>query len=135
MLIGSQDEREFVEGLRARLKAPDKAPNLAGKLKLDELIELLRQTELLITNDSGPLHLAELLRTKTVSFFGPETPALFGPLGNGQKVLFRGINCSPCITVYNAKTVRCIRKVPECVAGISPEEALVAVREVLGSGK
>jgi ADP-heptose:LPS heptosyltransferase len=135
VLIGSEDEREFVESLRARLKAPDQAPNLAGKLRLDELIELLRQTELLITNDSGPLHLAELLRTKTVSFFGPETPALFGPLGKGHKVLFRGIDCSPCITVYNAKTVRCIRKVPECVAGISPEEALLAVKEVLGGQK
>jgi len=135
VLIGSEDERGFVESLRAQLKIPDQCLNLAGKLKLVELIELLRRAELLITNDSGPLHIAELLHTRTVSFFGPETPALFGPLGKGHKVLYRGIDCSPCITVYNAKTVRCIRKLPECLAGISPEQALAAVRELLGNKK
>jgi len=132
VLIGSSEERGFVESLRGRLKAPERCSNLAGKLKLDEFIELIRNARLLITNDSGPLHIAELLHTRTVSFFGPETPVLFGPLGEGHRVLYRGIDCSPCITIYNAKTVRCIRKVPECVSGISPEEAFLAVKESLG---
>ena len=92
---------------------------------------LTRKAADLVTNDSGPLHIAELIRTRTVSFFGPETPVLFGPLGEGHKVLYKGINCSPCITVYNAKTVRCIRKVPECVSRISPDEAFRAVKEML----
>lgn len=132
VLIGASEERDFVESLRGRLKAPEKCVNLAGRLKLDEFIEFLRAARLLITNDSGPLHIAELLHTRTVSFFGPETPVLFGPLGEGHKVLYRGIDCSPCITIYNAKTVRCIRKVPECVSGISPEQAFLAVKESLG---
>jgi len=135
VLIGSREERAFVESLRIQLRKPERCLNLAGRLKLDELIELIRRGALLITNDSGPLHIAELLRTKTVSFFGPETPALFGPLGPGHKVLYRGIDCSPCITVYNAKTVRCIRKTPECVSSISPEQAFRAVKESLGIQK
>ncbi len=134
-LIGAPDERGFVEDLRKGLKNPELCANLAGLLQLDEFMELIRGAKLLITNDSGPLHIAELMRTKSVSFFGPETPALFGPLGQGHKVLYHNIDCSPCITVYNAKTVRCIRKVPDCVAGISPEEALLAVKEILGNGK
>jgi lipopolysaccharide heptosyltransferase II len=134
VLIGAPDERPFVEGLRARLKAPEKVADLAGKLKLDEFIELVRGARLLITNDSGPLHIAELLHTRTVSFFGPETPVLFGPLGDGHKVLYKGIDCSPCITIYNAKTVRCIRKTPECVSSISPEEAFLAVKDAAGQG-
>jgi len=135
ILIGAPDEREFVEKLREGLNARDRVINLAGKLDLAELIELIRTSKILITNDSGPLHIAELVRTRTVSFFGPETPMLYGPLGEGHKVLYHKIDCSPCITVYNAKTVRCIRKIPECVAGISPEEAFSAVREVLGNRK
>jgi len=135
ILIGAPEEQGFVEKLRASLKIPDRVLSLAGRLALDELIELIRRSDLLITNDSGPLHIAELLRTRTVSFFGPETPILFGPLGEGHRVLYHAIDCSPCITVYNAKTVRCIRKVPECVAGISPEEAMLAVKEALGNQK
>jgi len=135
VLIGSQDEREFTESIRLKLKSPERCLNLAGKLRLDELIEILRRAQLLVTNDSGPLHLAELVGARTVSFFGPETPVLFGPLGKGHKVLYRGIDCSPCITIYNAKTVRCIRSRPECVAGISPDQALQAVKESLRDGK
>lgn len=132
VLIGSFEEREFVEEICSKIKSKNRILNLAGKLKLDELIELIRGSELLITNDSGPLHLAGLLGTKTVSFFGPETPVLFGPIGNGHRVLFKGIDCSPCITVYNAKTVRCIRGIPECLSQITPEEALLTVKEALG---
>lgn len=135
ILIGAPDEQEFGEGLRKSLKIPDLVLNLAGKISLEELIELIRKCELMITNDSGPLHIAEVLHAKTVSFFGPETPVLFGPLGEGHKVLYHAIDCSPCITVYNAKTVHCLRKVPECVAGISPEEAFAAVKEALGNTK
>jgi ADP-heptose:LPS heptosyltransferase len=134
-LIGGPDEREFVEGLRRELKNPDSCLNLAGLMNLRELMELVRGADLLVTNDSGPVHIASLLHTKTVSFFGPETPTLFGPLGEGHKVLYRGIDCSPCISVYNAKTVRCIRGKPECVSEISPDQAFEAVREVLGKQK
>ena len=132
VLIGSIEERGFVEEICSKIKNRSQILNLAGKLKLDELIELIRGSELLITNDSGPLHLAGLLGTKTVSFFGPETPVLFGPIGRGHQVLFKGIDCSPCISVYNAKTVRCIRGIPECLSQITPEEALLAVKEAVG---
>ncbi len=131
VLIGAPDEASFVGSLHKRLSDPDKTSNLAGKLSLAELVGLLKSADLLVTNDSGPLHLADLLGTRTVSFFGPETPILYGPRGDRHTVLYKGINCSPCISIYNAKTVRCLRGKPECLSRITVNEALEAVKEQL----
>jgi len=132
ILIGADDEREFVQEILEQIGDKNSCFSLAGELEIKELVELLRRAELLITNDSGPLHLSSLAGTKTVSFFGPETPQLFGPLGEGHTVLYLGIDCSPCITVYNAKTVRCLLSRPECLYGITPQMAFEKVKEALG---
>jgi ADP-heptose:LPS heptosyltransferase len=132
-LIGAPDEAGHVEQVRAAARRPDQVANLSGRLSLAELIPALRRARLLVTNDSGPLHLAGALGVPTVSFFGPETPALFGPRGPGHTVLYRGIDCSPCISIYNAKTVRCMRGRPECLTGISVDEAFAAVTRALES--
>ncbi len=134
-LIGAADEADFIASLHQRLKRPDKTLDLAGRLSLAELVGLLRITSLLVTNDSGPLHLADLLSTPTVSFFGPETPSLYGPRGADNTILYKGIDCSPCISIYNAKTVRCLRERPECLHLISVDEALAAVRQRLEGDK
>jgi ADP-heptose:LPS heptosyltransferase len=99
------------------------------------MFRLLRAAALLVTNDSGPLHLADALGTPTVSFFGPETPTLYGPRGPRNTVLYRAIDCSPCISIYNAKTVRCMRSAPECLSGITVDEALAAVAAALEAGR
>lgn len=130
-LTGSPDEAPRVERVRSAVKNPGRVAMLAGRLNLPELICALRRAALLVTNDSGPLHLAGALGVPTVSFFGPETPALFGPRGGRHTVLYRGIDCSPCISIYNAKTVRCMRGRPECLAGITVEEAFAAVKRTL----
>ncbi len=132
VLLGTPGEAEFVQGVRKRARDPDAVVSLAGESSLRDLVGVLQRSDLLITNDSGPLHLADALGTKTVSFFGPETPQLFGPRGPGHVVLYRGIDCSPCINIYNAKTVRCMRDEPECLTGISVDEAFAAVKRALG---
>ena len=53
--------------------------NLAGKLTLDDLTYIISQMDLLITNDSGPMHIAAAVKTPLVAIFGPENPKLFGP--------------------------------------------------------
>jgi len=131
VLLGAPDEAPYVEGLKSRMKHKDDVISLAGKSSLTELVGVLQKADLLVTNDSGPLHLAGALGTSTVSFFGPETPELFGPRGEMHKVLYRGIDCSPCINIYNAKTVRCMRDEPECLTRITVDEAFEAVRSSL----
>lgn len=130
-LLGAPDEAQYIKRVIARTKSPDQVINLAGKSTLAGLVGILARADLLVTNDSGPLHLADALGTRTVSFFGPETPTLFGPSGKGHVVLYRGIDCSPCISIYNAKTVRCMRQEPECLSKISVGEAFSAVTKAL----
>lgn len=119
--IGAQSELPYVKSGYDKLNAAvkKKAVNLCGKLSIGGAIALLSKAKLLITNDSGPLHLASSMGIPTVSLFGPETPALYGPLGDGHTIFYDGdLYCSPCLNVYNVKTVickgdnECMRRIP-----------------------
>ncbi|GAB4339722.1 MAG: glycosyltransferase family 9 protein [Candidatus Abyssubacteria bacterium] len=129
-LIGSKSEREYNADI-LREAGTVKADNLAGGLSIVRLAALFLRANLVITNDSGPLHIACAVGTPTISFFGPETPVLYGPQGDGHHVFFRNISCSPCINVHNTKTVRCRRGHPECLARITVEDVLDAVEACL----
>ena len=95
-----------------------------------ELCALLQRSALLITNDSGPLHLAEALATPTVSFFGPETPLLYGPTGDNQVVFYKGIYCSPCLNVHNQKQAPC-KGNNVCMKLINPDEVFASANMLL----
>ncbi len=104
------------------------AINLVGKTTIKELIALLRRVRLLITNDSGPMHLAAALGTPVIALFGPTDPGRTGPYGLGHRVLRSGIPCSPCFSR------RCVNpKTLECLTSISPgqvfQQALQVLRE------
>lgn len=90
---------------------------------------LFSRCNLLITNDSGPLHLATVVNTPTISFFGPETPFLYGPVGENHKVFFKEISCSPCIRIRDMKTVNC-DKDADCLKGIIPTEVIEYIHQI-----
>lgn len=82
VLIGSSSERDRIEGInRARTR------NLAGQLDLYQLADLYRQCAVVISNDTGPMHLAVAAGTPVVALFGPTDPALVGPYGPGHVVI------------------------------------------------
>ncbi len=70
--------------------------NLAGKTSLPELVELLRRADVVIANDSGPMHIAAALGRPLVTMFGPTNPARTGPFGRNESVVRLDIVCSPC---------------------------------------
>jgi lipopolysaccharide heptosyltransferase II len=109
--------------------------DLSGRTSLVELIVLLQGAVLLVTNDSGPLHLAAALHVPTVSLYGPETPALYGPVGENHLVFYAGHWCSPCLSVYNAKIAMCHGE-NECMRRITLDEVVqrtaVFARERVG---
>jgi heptosyltransferase-1 len=82
VLIGSARERDRIEAINR-----GRARNLAGTLDLYELAELYRQCAVVITNDTGPMHLAAAVGTPVIALFGPTDPALVGPYGKGHIVL------------------------------------------------
>lgn len=125
ILVGSKGEAEYVKSVYDSLpeKVLDRVIDLSGYLDIEEFMALLKQSALFITNDSGPLHVASALGTPTVSFFGPESPSLYGPVGTRNAVFYAGIYCSPCLNVYNAKTAMC-KGDNRCMKEIKPSEVI-----------
>jgi ADP-heptose:LPS heptosyltransferase len=132
LLIGAPSDLPLVTQMHALVVSEDQGRvlNVAGKFSLPELCGLLRMSELLVTNDSGPLHLAEALAVPTVSFFGPETPLLYGPTGDNQVVFYKGIYCSPCLNVHNQKKAPCNGN-NVCMKLIDSDEVFASIRMVL----
>ncbi len=124
VLIGSASERPYVEPVAEAL-AGQRVLNLCGELTLGRLASLLQDSSLLISNDSGPLHLAAALDVPLVGFFGPESPTRYGPVSRRRLVFYRGLPCSPCMSVANAKAVRCSNGL-RCLQGL--EVSAIAAR-------
>ncbi len=87
------------------------ATNLAGKTSLAELIGELQRCQLLLTNDTGTMHLAAHLGVPTVAIFGSTEPALTGPLGKGHLVIRHQVECSPCFLRTCPIDFRCMERV------------------------
>jgi heptosyltransferase-1 len=129
VVIGSVAESHLANTVVGHMQTS--AINLVGKTSIKELIALLRRVRFLITNDSGPMHLAAALGTPVVALFGPTDPGRTGPYGLGRQVLRSGIPCSPCFSR------RCVNpNTLECLTSISPgqvvDQALRLVRETGG---
>jgi len=98
----------------------DKCLNRIGRTTLEQLINELRDCDLLLTNDTGTMHLADLLRVPTVSIFGSTEPQRTGPLGQGHRIFRHHVECSPCFLRECPLDFRCMDAVTsaEVVAGI-----------------
>jgi heptosyltransferase-1 len=122
VLTGSAAERELIDQIAQGRR------NLAGQTDLFQLAELYRRCRVVITNDSGPMHLAAAVGTAVVAIFGPTDPALTGPYGSQHVVLRAGIPCSPCFKDY------CTNRVPmECMKLISVEQVLEAANRLFSN--
>lgn len=114
-----------LDRIRGRMKTA--AVNLGGRTTLRELAWLYRQASLVVTTDSGPMHIAAAMGTPVVALFGPTDPARTGPYGPCHHVIRRELSCSPCLR-KRCETKKCMRE-------ISVGEVLDAVRERVALGK
>ena len=106
--------------------------DLSGETdSLNDFINLLSLAKVLITNDSGPAHFGSLIDIHTIVLFGPETPALYKPIGNSVTILYSGFSCSPCITAFNHRNTICSDN--KCLQAISVKQVLTAVTEAYES--
>lgn len=120
--IGAEIEAHLagVEGLSFR--------NRIGGTSLGELIGLLRECDLLLTNDTGTMHLAASLGVRVVAVFGSTDPTLTGPLGGGHRVLRHAVPCGPCFQRDCQLDFACMR-------GVGADQAVEAVEALLLSGE
>lgn len=97
--------------------------NLVGKTSLSQLMAELKTFKMLVTNDTGTMHLASALKVPTISLFGSTEPVLTGPLGKRHTVIRHRVTCSPCFK----------RECPfghyECLMKITPEEVCAAIEK------
>ncbi len=126
VMIGSPDEREYTNGLRALTKSP--FIDLTGEIPLKYLPALLSKATAIITNDSGPMHIAAALGIPVVALFGPTSAIRTGPHGAGHHVLVGSVPCSPCFS-------RVCRHDPEmeCLYVITPTRVVDVVRPLLAA--
>jgi len=107
-VIFTASERSAVEPITSGMTS--KAVNLAGQTSLAELAELFKKARIVITTDSGPMHLACAVGTPVVALFGPTDPARTGPYGVGHQVIRANVPCSPCF-LKKCKTVKCMQEI------------------------
>lgn len=103
--------------------------NLAGATSLRDLCAVLKACRVLLTNDSGPMHVAAALGTPVVALFGSTSPELTGPGLPGDprhRLLMRRVPCAPCFLRQCPIDLRCLR-------GITVDDAVGAVLDSIGS--
>lgn len=129
-VIGMKEDTPLAEIISSRCRSPY-CIDLTGYTRtVMELITLLHFASLLITNDGGPGHFASLTPIPSIIFFGPETPALYGPLGENAVNFHVPLPCSPCLTAYNHRKSPCDGN-NVCLKAISPEEVFDKACELL----
>ena len=128
-LFGVEKDRPIAETILAAASIP--VTDLIGKTTLAQLMDELRTCDVLLTNDTGTMHLAAHLGVPTVALFGSTEPALTGPLGAGHRVIRHHVECSPCFLRDCPIDFRCMKaiEVPEVVAAV---EASLADRRAIG---
>jgi heptosyltransferase I len=108
-ILGSETDREL--GRTIAIAAPERCLDLTGKLSLPEMIEWIRIGELMVSNDTGPMHAAAALGKPVVAIFGPTEPRRTGPYGQIDGVLQASLPCVPCLRPRCAyvKPLECLR--------------------------
>jgi lipopolysaccharide heptosyltransferase I len=122
-LVAGAPERGQADAVSALACHPP--VNLAGQCTVLELAALLEKANLVISNDSGPMHLAAALDTPVIGLFGPTDPHRVGPYGRGHMALKKQFDCSAC------HRSRCARN-QGCMQAISVGEVIAAARSLLG---
>lgn len=126
-ILGGAEDKPLGEVISRA--APGRCLNLAGQTSLPEMVEWLRLCDLMVTNDTGPMHVAVALGKPVVALCGPTEPRRTGPYGRPGQAVQHALPCAPCLKP------RCAWPQPmECLKAISPATVFERVRRELEHG-
>jgi heptosyltransferase-2 len=109
VLIGDENDIEICKNLAPRL--PHRVRNLAGKISLEKAAHIIAGASMVISNDSGYLHLAGYIGVPSVGLFGSSSPDRTRPLGTKSRVVYADILCSPCdMEVCSGLNLECMTR-------------------------
>lgn len=131
VLTGSDGDRPVVKQVRQLIGDEVPVVDVAGILDVPALAALLGRMDLLVTSDTGPMHLAAAMATPIVALFGPSDPRRYGPNTPESRVVRVSLHCSPCGQV-RLPPERCRGHIPDCMNGITVDMVLAAAAELLG---
>lgn len=124
VLTGGPGDRALVDSVKRQLSGV-RVIDVSGDRALPVVAALLARLDVLVTGDTGPMHLAAAVGTPLVALFGPSNPIRYGPLADAATVLRVDLPCSPCGQV-RLPPVRCRGHVPDCMDGITVERVVTA---------
>lgn len=122
ILIGGSEDRILVDQFLS--KGHSDCLDLAGKLSIRRTVAILSQCDLLVSGDTGPLHLATSVGTKVIGLFGAADPRRTGPIGSGNIVIQANLPCVPC------RKRHCKNDKGLCMKAIEPETVASKILEI-----
>lgn len=132
VITGTHDDRALVDDVLRETAGAPGIVDLSGRLDLLVLASVLRHVHLLVTGDTGPMHLAAAVGTPVVAVFGPSDPARYAPLVAERRVVRIDLPCGPCNRIRKPPA-RCTGVTPDCLGGISTRAVIEAAEALLAS--
>lgn len=123
VVFGGAEDMEVCSELAGRIEG--KYLNVAGSMTLRRFMALLARVKVLITNDSGPMHISSAMNVPTIAIFGSTDPLLTGPLSERARVVIKKTECSPCFE----RTCRFGHY--RCLRAIGPDEVFNEAAELM----
>ena len=129
-LLGGKEEVPVCTEISKHFEHDNKVLNMCGTMKLVELGSVLQQLDLLITVDSGPMHMAAALGIPVLALFGPTDPVRTGPYGSRHTVVkVEELSCAPCFS----RECKREKRDHVCMQNMRPTKVVAAVEKLLRS--
>ena len=129
VLTGASSDRPMVEIVKSALPHRQ-VVDVAGRVDLLTLAGIIERLDLLVTGDTGPMHLAVAVETPVVAIFGPSDPARYAPRGPLDRVVRVDLPCSPCNRI-RLPPARCVGHTPDCLESVGVSEVTNATLSLL----
>ena len=135
VMTGSPDEAGYVASVVELLSSDAKRRiiNLAGKLTFTEFIASLDLYDFMLTNDSGPVHLAWAQQLDTISLWGVGRPSFYGPRTGDHSTLYRQLPCSPCLYMFTSQVGQWCNHRADCMQAIGVDEVWQTVKAYIAN--